>query len=501
MEQTPPSEPTASPNLQEAQDDYSIPDDDLRSESSLMTEQDESAITFMEDDEHTQEGASDSVDGGTGVISGQESSTSAQWTTFTTRKQHEVAKKHKPSTNIDVDQLHKDGMRDLAFCKLRKSGIDEISMACTSLGGEENSPARKVKSQKSQSRQNMPMNLEGAERHAALQSDWSANDTSTRNPVPTDNMESSFNNHTGTTVLPSISTVPENNDTTFYTYRAQLTFGLTKKSDDINVAKYFNRWIFSSCESLEHFSLIPYEDEKGQQINSMDQVPENNAEFYSAYYHNHRVLSHGNLTGMVAFQSSIPWSKLKSPNFPFFNWLKMNKLFLNQLKFKASSLIPCGFLIGAHPGHLRRDEAEDELRVSLGYPITEELPFQLSSRSVSVPIQEGKPDRYVFQAVVIETSVQHAASLREKFYALGNPAKAAEDYPYTGKYQFVPFLKTKEWTIAKILRLAKLHVKIVQDLRVIFLINLQNIHNQINHDGITLMQGFYGMQFKYPTIE
>jgi hypothetical protein len=136
----------------------------------------------------------------------------------------------------------------------------------------------------------------------------------------------------------------------------------------------------------------------------------------------------------------------------------------------------------------------------LGYSTTEESPVQLSSRSVSVPIQEGKPDRYVLQAAVIETSMQQAASLKEKFFALGNFTKAVKDYPYTDKYQRVPFLKTKEWTVAKILRLAKLHVKIVQDLRVVFLVNLQDIHNQINHGGITLMQGFYDMQFTYPAI-
>jgi hypothetical protein len=302
-------------------------------------------------------------------------------------------------------------------------------------------------------------------------------------------------------VLPDDDTDSSNAPTEFFTYRAQLTFGLSQSTTGVNVAKYFRRWVFSSCESINHFSLIPYEDDKGQQISSLDQVPEDNATFYSAYYHNHRVLAHGNLTGMVAFQSSTPWSKLKSPNHPFFNWLRLNKVFLNQVKFKASSLVPCGFLLGAHPGHLRRDEAEDELRVSLGFSTEEELPFQLSSRSVSVPVSEGSPDRYAFQAVVVETSTQQAASLREQFFSLGNPLDAIKAFPYTGKYMFVPFLKTKEWTVAKKLRLAKLHVKIVQDLKVIFLANIKNIHNSIDPGGTTLMQGFYGMQYTYPTIE
>jgi hypothetical protein len=90
---------------------------------------------------------------------------------------------------------------------------------------------------------------------------------------------------------------------------------------------------------------------------------------------------------------------------------------------------------------MRRDEAELELGISLGFNSNEELPFQLSSRSVSVPIQEGKPERFVFQAVVVETSTQQAASLRERFFSLGNPKQVQEKSPYTGKYQFVPFLK------------------------------------------------------------
>ncbi len=273
-----------------------------------------------------------------------------------------------------------------------------------------------------------------------------------------------------TPILPTTTNSPEAISTTFYTYRAQLTFGLPPSTDGVNIAKYFCRWVYSLCASIDHFSLIPYDDDKGQQITSLDQVPEENTDFYAAYYHNHRILNHGNVTGMVAFQCSTPWA----------NWLQMNKVFLNQTKFKTSSLIPCGFLLGAHPGHLRRDDAEKVLCISLGFQPEEELPFQLSSRTVSVPTQEGQPDRYAFHAVVVETFTSQAASLRKKFYGIGTPAQAQEHYPYTGRYQFVPFLKTKEWTIPKIYNLAKLHVKIVQDLKAIFIIHLQDIHNSIN---------------------
>jgi hypothetical protein len=307
--------------------------------------------------------------------------------------------------------------------------------------------------------------------------------------------------HVTTHVLPTEKVNPESASTVFYTYRAQLTFGLSPSPSGVNVAQYFRRWIFSSCASIDNFSLLPYDDEKGQQVNTIDQVPDENKDFYLSYYHNHRVLHQGNLTGMVAFQCSTPWAQLKSPNHPYFAWLKMNKVFINQTKFTTSSLVPCGFLLGAHPGHFRRDEAESELRVSLGYQNEDEVPFQLSLHSVSVPIQEGKPDRYAFQAVVVETSTQQASSLCEKFFSLGNPTQAQERFPCTGKYQFVPFLKTHEWTVAKILQLAKLHVKLIHDLKAIFIKNLKNIHNTIDDDGTILLQGFYGMTFTHPTVE
>jgi hypothetical protein len=97
--------------------------------------------------------------------------------------------------------------------------------------------------------------------------------------------------------------------------------------------------------------------------------------------------------------------------------------------------------------------------------------------------------------VVVETATSTAEKMREKFFSLGNPLEAKLNYPYTGHFQFVLFLHTKEWTIPKILRLAKLHVSIVQDLKPIFLGNLKKNHNTIDNDGTTLLQGFYGMSY------
>jgi hypothetical protein len=230
--------------------------------------------------------------------------------------------------------------------------------------------------------------------------------------------------------------------TPFHTYSAQLTFGLDK-SAEVNVATLFSRWVFSACQSIPHFSLLPYTDEKGVRISSTEQIPKDNKEFFDQYFHNHRVLAHGNLTGMITFQCSVTWASLKDPNSGFFKWLHFNKVYLNQTKFKTDTLVPCGFLLGAHPGFLHWDEAEQELRNSLNLNC-EELPFQLSAHTVSVPVQDGKPEQYSFQGVVVETSTKHANSLREWFYELGHPKQAESKYPYTGRYQFVPFIKSQD---------------------------------------------------------
>ncbi len=74
------------------------------------------------------------------------------------------------------------------------------------------------------------------------------------------------------------------------------------------------------------------------------------------------------------------------------------------------TLVPCGFLVGTHSGHLWHDEAKEELQVSLGLEDLD-LPFQLSLRSILVAIADGKPGRFNFQAIVVETSTIHASKL------------------------------------------------------------------------------------------
>jgi hypothetical protein len=98
---------------------------------------------------------------------------------------------------------------------------------------------------------------------------------------------------------------------TFYTYRAQLTFGLSP-SKEVNVAEHFSNWLNSSFSLLKAFLLLPYNSPSdGQQLTSPTEAATEDPTFFNTYFHNHRVLQHGNLTGMVHFQTSTPWTEIK----------------------------------------------------------------------------------------------------------------------------------------------------------------------------------------------
>jgi hypothetical protein len=196
------------------------------------------------------------------------------------------------------------------------------------------------------------------------------------------------------------------------------------------------------------------------------------------YYNNHRVLQHGNLTGMKSFTCSMPRTEIMKSISSFFQWMRKCKVFLNQTKFKANTLLSCGFLHGVHPGYLQRDEAEKELDMCLNKHHDTPINFQLSARTVSVPIAEGHPERFPFPAVVVETTVEHAAILRERFYSLGDPLQVQKTYQYVGKYQFVPLIKSREWPVDKIWRLSKFHDSIIEGLCPIFIQILKDLKNK-----------------------
>jgi hypothetical protein len=82
--------------------------------------------------------------------------------------------------------------------------------------------------------------------------------------------------------------------------------------------------------------------------------------------------------------------------------------------------------VGAHPGHLRREDAEQELRARLNLP--PDFQFQLSSKTISVPMPNGT-NRYSFPAVAIETSARLGKRLREAMFSLPKPSDAKRQYP------------------------------------------------------------------------
>jgi hypothetical protein len=233
-----------------------------------------------------------------------------------------------------------------------------------------------------------------------------------------DALTNSDASHASQPVLPSLHSFDK--QPTIFQYRAQLTFGLSAGAE-VLVNALFSQFLETTIRPLPDFSLLPYEDDKGQQVTSVNQIPDNNPSFSRMYYHNHRVLQQGNLTGMISFQCSKPWSELMKPTSPYFQWLSQVKVYLNQTKFKASTLVPCGFLHGAHLGYLHRNEANKELFSCLNKNQKDKVHFQLPARTLSVPIGNGKQEKFSFQAVVIETEAQQASVLRERFYSLGDP--------------------------------------------------------------------------------
>jgi hypothetical protein len=96
-----------------------------------------------------------------------------------------------------------------------------------------------------------------------------------------------------------------------HTFRAQLTFGL-KPSQKVNVADQFTLWIEASLKLLGDFALLPFDGAGTTKITAMEHIRWGDPDFFSEYYGNHRSLVHGNLTGMVHFQTSSSWNSIKA---------------------------------------------------------------------------------------------------------------------------------------------------------------------------------------------
>ena len=93
-----------------------------------------------------------------------------------------------------------------------------------------------------------------------------------------------------------------------------LNWPLVFNKAEINVAILFSRLLANAIKAVPDFSLLPYDDQKGQQVTTTTQLPDKNSEFYAAYYKNHRVLQHENLSGMISFICSSSLTDLKKAN-------------------------------------------------------------------------------------------------------------------------------------------------------------------------------------------
>jgi hypothetical protein len=86
-------------------------------------------------------------------------------------------------------------------------------------------------------------------------------------------------------ILPT-HTLPEQTESkTMFNFQAQLTFGL-QPHREVNVAILFSRFLANAIKSVPDFSLLPYNDEKGQQVTATTQLPDNNSDFYATESYN-----------------------------------------------------------------------------------------------------------------------------------------------------------------------------------------------------------------------
>jgi hypothetical protein len=172
----------------------------------------------------------------------------------------------------------------------------------------------------------------------------------------------------------------------------------------------------------------------------------------------------------------------------YFTWLKAHRVFLNYTKFKTDTLVACGFSVGAHPGFMRRDEAEDEICGSLGfdkdeanfhYPLdTFQCPLKMENRCVTT----SKPSLWKPQSKMHHSSVKGSI--------LSHPSTAIQTYPYNDQHQFLPMIKSKEWPVQKVYHLAQLHVSIIESLRPLYISPLQDLNNVVDDRGDSLLHVF-----------
>jgi len=140
------------------------------------------------------------------------------------------------------------------------------------------------------------------------------------------------------TILPEIGFSP--NDAPShdkYTYLAKLDFTkfpkiTTTGSPLVSIPSCILKWIATTCILSSMFELLPYDEDndstKGHPITHGDQLPTNDTQAYTTYYHNHRITPGKQLTSMVWFSTSLLWGKIKEQNKSYFNWLQTEGIYL-----------------------------------------------------------------------------------------------------------------------------------------------------------------------------
>jgi hypothetical protein len=131
----------------------------------------------------------------------------------------------------------------------------------------------------------------------------------------------------------------------FFTIPAQLTFRLPPSSTGVNVVEHFTERAKASFDILPYFALLSFDHEKGQQVSGPSQIIDDKL-FYNTYFHNHRALQHGNLTGMVHFQTSTSWGFLKNLLVLTSHGYIKTKSFLTLQSSKPTPWSHVAFLLG-----------------------------------------------------------------------------------------------------------------------------------------------------------
>mmetsp|Transcript_21349 Transcript_21349/g.30539 ORF Transcript_21349/g.30539 Transcript_21349/m.30539 type:complete len:614 (+) Transcript_21349:3-1844(+) len=272
-----------------------------------------------------------------------------------------------------------------------------------------------------------------------------------------------------------------------YTYLAELQFnkplsekGLKKDtSKEYSIPICLGQWIKRTREATaESLILHPYREETGgNPITHEDQIPNDDGDAISQYYHNHRVESNGILKGMIRFTTVIPWVDLKNARSKYFKWMFANKVYMRHTSFDADNVVLLGYLLGKHLDAARLVDVTKELNERLD--LKDGMAFQVTPRNLGVLDSQATQARYGFRAIAVETDSKMAATVRESFFRLGDPKVEKYKWPVTGSSLFIPMFKTSSWTTEGIASMAKLHSRTISQLEQIFIENIYDIDTPV----------------------